>query len=272
MYMSTLFQSMCKSASCKQVWALNLQIALGVSALEDLTEVATLEEALASCEGSIGFTRRAGSVRQVHSSLRQFHAAHPAYLLPFEHAQPEQFQAMTAGSDGQATAAANSHGLANLVADSVGAAAWCSERATAAANYAAGEDRHGLPESVANSAGATTLSLEQTGTPGASVADSISATSARPHSSAPAAWPASAEQGRAAAPGAESPPAAHLALVFGREESGLQVRTCFAPVPLISLTSFLDCMQSSFKPEDAAAQLSARLSRRHWPHVARAWP
>ena len=244
MYLLTLFQSTCKSASCKQVWALNLQIALGVSALEDLTEVATLEEALASCEGSIGFTRRAGSVRQVHSSLRQFHAAHPAYLLPFEHAQPEQFQATIAGSDGQATAPADSHGLANLVADSVGAAARCSERATAAANHPAGADRHGLAESAANSTGATTRFSEQTGTPGASVADS---TSARPHSSAPVAWPASAEQGRAAAPDAESPPAARLALVFGREESGLQVRTCFAPVPLISLTSFLDCMQPSFK-------------------------
>ena len=61
---------------------MTLQIALNAGGvLARAMEVATLQEALASCEGSIGFTRRAGSVRQVHSSLRRFHEAHPAYLL-----------------------------------------------------------------------------------------------------------------------------------------------------------------------------------------------
>ena len=61
---------------------ITLQIALNAGGvLAAATEVATLQEALASCEGSVGFTRRAGSVRQVHSSLRRFSEAHPAYLL-----------------------------------------------------------------------------------------------------------------------------------------------------------------------------------------------
>ena len=57
-------------------------VACGDSVRGGMRVVATLEEALADCAGSVGLTRRGGATRHTHESLDALEAAFPGAVLP----------------------------------------------------------------------------------------------------------------------------------------------------------------------------------------------